>query len=75
MYSLTTHTVTSFKMIVITVIAYFNWRIFTPGVFNPFEPLLLLSNPVPRHPEDPEGTVRYAKSYKVREYAIFHNKS
>ncbi|TIB95918.1 longevity assurance proteins LAG1/LAC1 [Wallemia mellicola] len=59
-------------MIVITVIAYFNWRIFTPGVFNPFEPLLLLSNPVPRHPEDPEGTVRYAKSYKDILFVLFY---
>ncbi|TIB70751.1 longevity assurance proteins LAG1/LAC1 [Wallemia mellicola] len=66
------HPITSFKMIVITVIAYFNWRIFTPGVFNPFEPLLLLSNPVPRHPEDPEGTVRYAKSYKDILFVLFY---
>ncbi|TIB90562.1 longevity assurance proteins LAG1/LAC1 [Wallemia mellicola] len=66
------HPITSFKMIVITVIAYFNWRKFTPGAFNPFEPLLLLSNPVPRHPEDPEGTVRYAKSYKDILFVLFY---
>ena len=55
-------------MIAIVLLAYLNWRIFTPQIYNPFEPLVFLSKPVPPHDDDPEGTVRYAKSYKVRIY-------
>ncbi|TIA68397.1 hypothetical protein E3P91_04089 [Wallemia ichthyophaga] len=64
--------VTSLKMIVITLVAWLNWRVFTPDAPNPLTPLLFLSNPVPRHADDPLSTTRYAKSYYDILFVLFY---
>ena len=63
---------TSFKMIIITSVAWLNWQWLTPDQPNPISPLLLLSNQVPRHPDDPVSVTRYAKSYRDILFVLFY---
>ncbi|KAI6035161.1 longevity assurance proteins LAG1 LAC1 [Pisolithus orientalis] len=55
--------VSSFKLLAIPVILYFNWELvaqnMAPGLSNPFSPLLFISYPVGSDSVD----VRYAKGY------------
>ncbi|TIA85487.1 hypothetical protein E3P99_03981 [Wallemia hederae] len=63
---------TSFKMIIVTLVAWLNWQWLTPDQPNPISPLLLLSNQVPRHSDDPVSVTRYAKSYRDILFVLFY---
>lgn len=53
-------TASSAKLAGIIIVLWFNWRLISPSVPNPFEPFIFLSHKVPTSsPDDP----RYQKGY------------
>jgi acyl-CoA-dependent ceramide synthase len=63
---------TSFRMLMIPAIGWLNWRVFSPNVFNPFEPLLFISYPLPDSSTDqPEYQKGYLDLAFLAYYIIF----
>ncbi|QRW08353.1 TLC domain protein [Ceratobasidium sp. AG-Ba] len=50
----------SFRLMILPILLWFNWHIIGSSPKNPFSPLLFISNPVKT---TPTGQVQYAKSY------------
>jgi acyl-CoA-dependent ceramide synthase len=59
----------SFKILIIPIILYFNWKLLNLHEDNPFEPFLFISHLVPQQPDsDP----RYAKGWKDLLFIAYH---
>ncbi|MCO5553218.1 hypothetical protein L7F22_006739 [Adiantum nelumboides] len=75
-----TQPASSAKLAGIVLLAWFNWRLFTPHVANPFEPFIFLSHRVPVSQVIAHDAtlalkgdlVRYQKGYKDALFLIFY---